>query len=235
MPVPEENPARPQGGYSPRAATRRAAALLATEGALSLLRRTVVWRRWVLLERDLRAPVSPVPVAPSLAIGPCRLDLGTYRALRPEASVDVARLTLAAAQWGFGAWLDGRLVHASYASSAPSPRLEPLGGGFPVGDDEVVVFETLTAPDARGFGVSTAVRAEILRFFQEAGHRRMLGFTLPENAASLRSLEKVGYVPIGDIGWVRLGPLWQNFVRTRRGARPPAGRSALLGLRLYRS
>jgi GNAT superfamily N-acetyltransferase len=189
----------------------------------------------VLLERDLRDPIPSVSAAASVEIGQCALDPDTYLAIRPEADPESVRLALDAAQWGFGAWLDGRLVHLSFAASAPAPWLESLGGPFPVGEEEVVVFETHTAPDVRGKGVSTAVRSEILRFFQGAGYRRMLGFTLPHNTASLRSLDKAGYRPIGAIGWARIGGWWLNFVRTQPGAFPPAGRSShLAGLRLYR-
>ncbi|MGI8594918.1 MAG: GNAT family N-acetyltransferase [Solirubrobacteraceae bacterium] len=189
----------------------------------------------MLLERDLRVPVARASAAASVEIGQCALDPDTYLAIRPEADAESVRLALDAAQWGFGAWLDGRLVHVSFVASAPAPWLLSLGGPCPVGDDEVVVFETHTAPDVRGRGVSTAVTAEILRFFQGAGYRRMLGFTLPHNAASLRSLDKAGYRPIGVIGWARVGGWWVNFVRTQPGASPPAGRSGHLGgLRLYR-
>ena len=92
-------------------ALARARAILAEESLWGFLGRTVAGRRWVLLERDLGEPVPSASAAVRSRSVSARSTRTPILALRAEADLESIRLALDAVQWGFGAWLDGRVVH----------------------------------------------------------------------------------------------------------------------------
>jgi GNAT superfamily N-acetyltransferase len=225
--VADRTPSAPSSGaYSLPVAVERARAIFRSEGAAGLLRRSLAHERWIMLERRLDQPILERRPRASVTTGTCRPEPESYLALRPGTDRATAERVVSAARWCFGAWLDGRLVHTSYASPPPGTWLELLGCVFPVADDEVVCFEAATERSARSLGVASAARSYMLRFLRQAGYARTVGFAGLGNAPAHVFLGRSGYEPIGTVGWVRLGLVRQTFVWTRPGKRPPASRSA---------
>jgi hypothetical protein len=53
----------------------------------------------------------------------------------------------------------------------------------------------------------------MLRYFQRASYRRMVGTIIPGDEANVRASAKTSYRPCGVIGCVRIGP-WRRPFRT---------------------
>lgn len=68
---------------------------------------------------------------------------------------------------------------------------------------------------SRGMLISHARRAHMLRHFRDGGYRRVLAAIHPENRKASRALEKSPYRDVGRIGWVKIGPLRQDFWHVR--------------------
>jgi len=61
--------------------------------------------------------------------------------------------------------------------------------------DEVYVYDSFTAPNFRGKGISPARALQMVGYFREAGCKRMIAIVKPENKSSIRAMEKAGYHP----------------------------------------
>jgi GNAT superfamily N-acetyltransferase len=208
----------------PVEAARRAVEVLRDDGPRALwfgVLGETVYRRLALLELPLDEPLPQV--APSVSVDVAELreaDVDEYAGFDPDSTADDVRRRLADGHRCLVARHRGRPVHVAWFARGRLPS-EYLGRDIPLARTEAATFGTFTAPEARGQGVGPAVRASMARDLREAGCRRLLSVVLPENSASLRMTEKLGYRRIGVVGFLRVGRWRRDFCRVRRGALPP--------------
>lgn len=196
----------------------RAIKVLREEGIKSfwfkLLNEIGCYRRLLLLERLLEEPIphmeTHLPVTIDLLKKTEADEYVMFRGrVRPSEIVD--RLNVG--QWCFVARHDGKLISASWAAIHMA-RSDYLNREIQLGQDEVYVYGLFTKPDFRGFSVSPTINVAMMRYFRDTGYRRMICWVLPENNPSLKALQKVGFRPLGIMGYVKIG-LWRwDFYRT---------------------
>ncbi len=207
-----------------RLALARASHVLRQEGARSLWFKILgetVYRRLLLLERDLQEPIPEVTVRLPVAIGLLKkTEIAAYVQLRTDADAAAIRSRLDGGQVCFAARHRGGLVSTSWAATN-RVWIDYLARELPLAADEVYCYDSFTDEAFRGWGLDAARTAEKLRYFRRAGYRRAVCVVSPENRASLRSCAKVGYRFSGLIGYVRIGPWTWHFCRVgHRPAKP---------------
>jgi GNAT superfamily N-acetyltransferase len=194
---------------------------LRKEGARSFAFRVLgetVYRRLVIVERDLHEPPPELDRAPAVSFD--FLDEGGldgYEALRPGRRAQAAA-RLAAGDRCFAGWSDGRLVAARWLATG-TPLVEYLGVRLPLAADEIYHYDTFTDPELRRRGVSTAAQGALFPRLRDEGFRWSVRAILPENRAAVADAARGGYVRRGRFGYVRFGPLRREFVRWRRERR----------------
>ena len=194
----------------------RAADVLREGGTRGLwfkvLERTV-YRRVVLVERALDEPVPEVAARLPLVIDLLKeSEVDEYVGLFPRGNPSETRRRLRAGQLCFVARYKGRLVCANWATTKAA-QLPYLDCAIQLAPGEVYTYELFTSPDFRGQNIAPVVKAQQLRHFRRAGYSRSVAAIVPENKASLRADEKVGYRPYGVMGCVKLGPWRRDFCR----------------------
>ncbi len=196
--------------------------LVREEGARSFAFRALgetVYRRLVIVERDLHAPPPELDRGPEVSFDFLEEGgLGAYEVLRPGRRAQAAA-RLAAGDRCFAGWNDGRLVAVRWLATG-SPHVEYLDVPLPLGADEIYHYDTFTEPEVRRRGVSIAAQRALFPRLRDEGYRWSVRAILPENRAALADAARGGYVARGRIGYVRLGPLRREFVRWHRGRRP---------------
>jgi hypothetical protein len=197
-----------------RGALARARQVLRREGVRGLWFKVLgatVYRRLLLVERPLADPVpevrATVPVEVSILDGS---EVAEYRAFRPDTEASEIGSRLDAGQRCFVARHAGRIVSARWAA-VDRVWVEYLSCELVLAPDEAYPYDLFTAPEFRGHAVSPVTSAEMLRHFQRAGYRRMVGTVLPGNEASLRASAKTGYRRCGRMGYVRIGSWTWRF------------------------
>ena len=111
-----------------------------------------------------------------------------------------------------------------------------LGGNYPdLNPDEALLEGVFTVPGYRGRGLMSAAIARIANLLRRQGLRRLVTFVYTDNTASLRGMQKAGFVPrmLRTTRWrlfhrqVTFSPLPAQPARTGRGS-PPAWRGGRL-------
>ncbi len=77
---------------------------------------------------------------------------------------------------------------------------------------DAYLFDAFTLPEYRGQGIAHALCMQQLRDLQQAGYRRAIRATVPENVVALRAHTQMGFHPVGMIGRFKIGP-WQKTFR----------------------
>jgi RimJ/RimL family protein N-acetyltransferase len=187
---------------------------------IKILRDTVA--HWELLwERPLDAP--PVDVTPKVPVQIevlDRADVAQYCAFRPDARLADICQRLASGQWCFIARYQGQIVHADWIATG-RVWLDSLAYELRLAPDDVYSYDSFTTPEFRGQRIAPARSVYMQRAMREAGYKRIVMTTLPDNQVSIRVHVGVGYRRLGTIGYVQFGPWRWHFCRTRQGARPP--------------
>ena len=168
------------------------------------LARVGVYRRLVLVELSLRPPPPVVEI-------PLELDYGFLASPRD----DDDRTRLERGDRCFAAWQDGRIVSSRWIANGRA-HVAYLDRWIDVADDDVYLSETWTAQPLRGRGVSGAAGTRLAAVLAAEGKRRIVAAVLPENTGGRRAYEKAGYLPVGRIGFVKLGP-WRRDFSSRDG------------------
>jgi L-amino acid N-acyltransferase YncA len=164
-----------------------------------------VYRRLLIVERSLGEPVpdvtAGVPVETALL---ARDEIAEYRRFRPDTSEAELESRFAAGQRCFVTRHAGSIVSARWAAVG-RVWIDYLELELRLAADEAYPYDLFTVPELRGQAISPITSAAMLRHFQRAGFRRMVGTVLPSNEASLRASAKTGYRTCGWIGRVRVG------------------------------
>src|SRR5688572_20056237 len=174
------------------------------------------YRRVAVREHLLAAPepiaVTRVPVDMGF-LGESQVD--EYNAFRHPRDVASAARRLAAGQICFIARHQGSIVGACWTATDKAWS-EYLSRWITLAPDDAYAYDAFTAPQYRGQGVLPALTRSMHDFYRVAGKRRMIGFTVPENTASMSSA--IGYQTVGTIGTVRFGPFRHDFKRMNEGS-----------------
>jgi SAM-dependent methyltransferase len=213
-----------EGRWTWRRALQRFAEILREEGVKSLWFKILgetVYRRAVLLERPLTAPVARITPSVPVAIGLLRTtEVDAYRSFRPEADACDIRRRLANGHRCFVARYEGGIVSAAWLATG-RVWVEYLNREIRLATDEAYLYESFTAPGFRGQNIP-AVRATYeTRYFRDAGFRRLVAISMPENKPALRHAEKAGWQPCGVMGYVKIGPWRYDFCRPQDDASLP--------------
>jgi hypothetical protein len=193
---------------------RRAEEIFRTEGVFSLwckILALIGYRRVLLVEQSLDAPIAPVTARVPVTIGRLReTEVDEYLAFHPEVEAGDIRHRLQAGDQCFTARYQGTIVHAAWAAPGRA-RIDFLGRDLDLAPDEVYIDGSRTVPSFRGHNITGARSAETRRYYQEAGYRRSLAVVFPENGPACRAVERQGYRPVATIGYVKLGPWRFDF------------------------
>ncbi len=205
--------------WTARDAIARAITVLRTEGPRAMIARAAgetVYRRLILMERDLAVAGDAVPETLDFSFL-SQTELADYQRLRPGLE-NRARGRLAAGHRCFATWVDRRLVAVRWLATG-TPHIEYLDVDLTVQRDEIFIYDTFTDPSLRCLGISTASYAKLFSVLRAEGYRRGLTTVLPGNRAGVRVVQRAGYRPVGEIGFVGLGSWRRHFRRERRGRR----------------
>jgi GNAT superfamily N-acetyltransferase len=185
---------------------------------------TTFLRRVIVLARSLEDEGADYPLAPDLRLAvldasvPDAADLDAYHALRPKQDLADVRDRLARGDLCFAVAAGERMVHATWASSTSGP-LPYLDADAVLENGDVVLYDSYTAPAWRGRDLSRSRDELCRRHYRAAGMRRTLALIARENVGGLRTAEPLGYRPIGEYGFLRLGPLRRRWC-DKFGAEP---------------
>lgn len=166
---------------------------------------------WTHLYRRLELVVLALEPPPSLLETPLALEFGFLAAT--DAEDDTCRARLERGDRCFVAREQGAIVSSRWIAERRA-YVAYLDMWLELEPDEAFLSETFTEPSRRGHGVSGAAGTRLAQALAAEGRRRILAGVLPENPAGRRAYEKAGYVRIGRIGCVRLGP-WRRDFRQR--------------------
>lgn len=89
-------------------------------------------------------------------------------------------------------------------------RIDELGFLWRLPEGAAAVYDCVTRPEARGRGVYPEALRRLSGLLAEEGTRHLWIYAAPENAASIRGIEKAGFEYHGSIamrrvlGWTRL-------------------------------
>ncbi len=192
----------------------RALAVLHAEGPrvfwIKLLSGLGVYRRLFLLERSLADPIDETASAVRLDIDLLtRDDVDECLALRPDSVRSTIVELLEAGSLCFVARHDGRAVGTCWV--APDrPYTAFLDWELPLSAGDAYLFDAYTLPTYRGQRIAPAICAHQLRYCRDAGFRRAMRATSPENVSALRAHAKSGFRQVGVVGRVKLGP-WRRY------------------------
>ncbi|MBM4246785.1 MAG: hypothetical protein FJ148_23835 [Deltaproteobacteria bacterium] len=179
----------------------------------TLLRRVVVLVR--ALDRD--GNDFPLPEGFRLAVL-AEHDLGAYRAFRPDQEQTLLDERLARGDLCFAVLAGETIVHATWASSALGP-LPYLAADARLLEGDVCLYDSYTERSFRARDLSRSRDELCRRHYRARGLRRSVALIARENVAGLRTAEPLGYRPIGEYGWLRLGSLERRW-STSSGSEP---------------
>ena len=180
----------------------------------AILERTV-YRRIICMEHLLSEPISEVKPRLPIAIGLLQeSEVDDYVNFQPKADAAEVRSKLKSGDLCIIARYEGHIVNAGWVSTRRT-SVEYVGREIQLSQGEVYAYDTYTSPRLRGQNISAARSVWMLRYFQEAGYKRVIGTVVPENKSSIRASEKAGYRPYGVMGYVKLGPWRHDFFHVK--------------------
>jgi GNAT superfamily N-acetyltransferase len=168
---------------------------------------TTLYRRMVLLDRPLDAPIEDVPRRLDVRLAEATEgDLDAYLAFHADQPEGLARARFRRGDRCFAVWDGERIAHAAWAATGRTP-IGYLERDLLLEPDEMYAYDAYTHPDYRGNGLCSLRGVDMLRRYRGLGFRRSYGLAQLENRAGFAQVRTVGYVPIGMYVYVRLGPL----------------------------
>lgn len=179
------------------------------------------YRRLILLERSLEAPIPEIKPLVTVNIELLKkTELDEYATFRSKNDLiqienDPYKIAdrLNAGHWCFVARHGGEIISDCWAS-IHHVRFSRLYYKLRLAQGKVYFYDAFTRPDFRGKSVLPAILEEMIRHSHAAGYLRIICEVVPENKPSLQAFGKVGFKPFGVIGYIKIGPWHRNFYRT---------------------
>jgi hypothetical protein len=186
----------------------------------AILERRRIYRRLVCIERILSEPIPEIKANLPIGVGFLQeSEVSDYVNFRPGASASETRRKLNDGDRCIVARYEGQIVSAFWASIRRASLVNvgeyldrDVSLELPLAQDEVFLYDAYTLPQFRGQNVSPESSVWNLRYWREAGYRRVFVGVSPENKSSLRACKKEGYRPFAVIGYFKLGPLRWDFL-----------------------
>jgi GNAT superfamily N-acetyltransferase len=147
-------------------------------------------------------------------------EIPAYLLLDRETDADTARSRMKLGHICQIARTGNRMTSAGWVAPGPGRvRVDYVESELSLAPDEVFYYAFVTDADIRGRGIGTSDWHEMRRLeLKTFGPRRALAAVLPENRASLAICLKLGYVPVGRMGYIKIGPWRRDFLPRRRMA-----------------
>jgi Acetyltransferase (GNAT) family len=174
------------------------------------------YRRLLLLEAPTESQSEPPPATQSLEfafLAPSEAGEYTFGEIGPE----TAAARLRRGDRCFCVRRDGRLVAVRWIAFEEAP-VEYLGCRLLLAPGVAYLYDTYTAPAARGGGIFSSTWFMLARQLSTEGFQTILAAVLPENRGARRAMAKLPYRVVGKAGYVRLGPWRRCFLRSRTHA-----------------
>ena len=160
---------------------------------------------WDIPDVQLRVPVTFEQLSAA--------QVGEYNAFRAPSDPQSAARRFQDGHRCFVARHEGQIVSACWAATGKAWSAY-LGSPIALAPGDVYLYGVYTRPDMQGNGIAAAVHAEIYRVCRAQGHRRALGYIVPENRRSMS--RHFGLRTIGRIACLRIGPFRREFLQMPR-------------------
>ena len=172
----------------------------------------------IVFGRDLSEPISRAEDTSNVSFSLLSAsDIDQHVGLRPSVSETEIRRRLARGHTCFVARRNGTIAHVCWAATG-NAELDYLGCELELRATEVYLYGSYTAPDYRNMNMASVRSSYSADYFRARGYSRLIAVVQPRNKAAVRAVEKVGYLPLGVVGFVRLGP-WRRFFHFLDGGR----------------
>ena len=211
---------RPNTPWTWHRALRRGVELVRHEGVRSLwfgILGETVYRRVILMERlldqPITAPTARLPVAINLLQA---TEVDEYAEFRRGTDIEETRRRLAAGHRAFVARYQGQIVHAGWAA-VERAWIDYLACDIVLAANEVFQYGSYTVPGFRGLNIAAVRISEMMRYFRDAGFRRIVAAVVPHNLPAFAPLVKTGYQPYSLMGYIEIGRWRRDFRRARGG------------------
>jgi hypothetical protein len=167
---------------------------------VSRIARLVMLRHQYLFEYRMErgAPaVDPLPAGYHLALPAAIADVGAAQLEGGEVEAAMLRARCAAGDVLGVIWHGGRVAHRSLVQRAGVAPVEGQLHAFPVASDEAYIRNCETARDHYGRGLYPTMLRSMLAMLHRGGDcRRALIACRTDNVASIRGIEKAGFVRV---------------------------------------
>lgn len=174
---------------------------------------TTFYRRMSLMVRPLDATIPNLRPRVSVDIKMLTEDdLAAYNRFRPDQCANLIRDNLARGDQYFAAWHEGRIVHAIRVTTG-RVYVPYLHRDLVLQPDDIYSHNSFTLPAFRGYGLSPARGAHVMRHYRQKGYKRMVALVVVEDKTALRAAQKMGYQSVGLYSCLRFGPWrcdWQQ-------------------------
>lgn len=145
-------------------------------------------------------------------------ELRALCAAKPEFHRQAERIDEFGFNDAFGLFVGGELAHVSWLVTPEHDRLLPEREVM-LREGEAEITHCHTAEAFRGKGIYPLAVRTLCQHAAASGVRRVFMVTHPQNAASLRGIEKAGLKPAGSIHRLRMPFLFKDRVLRWRGHR----------------
>jgi GNAT superfamily N-acetyltransferase len=194
---------------------RRSREVLQREGARSLALRMVgelFYRRMIVMQRPYDFTMQDIQLDVPTTFRPLEVeDLGLYAALRPDADVEEIRRRFALRHVCYGAFREDRLVQACWIATERA-YIDYLHAEIHLLSGVGYLYDLYAIPEARGLNLHRAMWPYVFRYFRNTGAIYVLAAFHPENGIQ-RIFTRLGFQPVGLVGYVGVGPARRLFYR----------------------
>lgn len=178
------------------------------------------YRRVVVRELLLDGSAAQVRAGISLDIG--LLDasqVDEYNTFRRTTNPGAVARRIEIGHKCFVARHGGEIVSVSWGATKNAWSAY-LSAPIPLATDEAYAYDLYTAPEWRSLGIRGVITRAMHDFYRAEGKRRLLGFTVPENFASMAGSK---FRRIGITGHFGVRRFRLNFCRMDPGELAPGG------------
>jgi GNAT superfamily N-acetyltransferase len=180
-----------------------------------------IYRRVLIFEcipdNQLHYPKIPFPITISLLD---KTEVNQFIEFRPDIDQADILKRFHNNEMCFVVRNDNRIISAVWVRTTQA-FVEYLGREVYLAPDEAYVYDTFTAPEFRGYSIPVARFSYLSQYLRDLGYHRLIIVVFPENRPGLRNAEKTGFIPIGKMGYFRLGQWCYYFCLLKKESRIP--------------